>query len=347
MSNRQAAKPLTIKEIAHEAGVSTQTVSRVLNNRPDVSRETRKKIQQIIDQLGYQPNAIARSLIRQRSYTLGLIASHLSFYGPQTLLVELDRQTTYQGYTLLPQLIHEAQPNNAQELKRLLSQQVDGIIWAVPDVTKNISPVHGETLTSSVPTISVGDPVPGSIQPAIIDERSGARLATEHLLAQGYKRIGLITGPLNWSGSVSRQLGWRDALTAADVPISERQVVEGDWSAASGQHNFYRLLEHMPDIDAVFACNDQMALGVLQAAHLLGRRVPHDLGVVGFDNFTESAYFWPPLTTVRQPWAEKCSIAVRELIRMIEEQKETGDFTPAETQILFPELLIRKSSMPD
>src|SRR5260370_34934176 len=126
MSNRQAAKPLTIREIAHEAGVSTQTVSRVLNNRPDVSRETRKKIQQIIDQLGYQPNAIARSLIRQRSYRLGLIASHLSFYGPQTLLVELDRQTTNQGYTLLPQLIHYAQPNNAQELKRLVSERAEG-----------------------------------------------------------------------------------------------------------------------------------------------------------------------------------------------------------------------------
>src|SRR5205807_5734566 len=125
-----------------------------------------------------------------------------------------------------------------------------------------ISTLEGETLTASVPTISVGDPVPGSIQPAIIDERSGARLATEHLLAQGYKRIGLITGPLNWSGSVSRQLGWQDALTAAGLPINKHHIVEGDWSAASGEQNLYRLVEKMPDIDAVFACNDQMALGV-------------------------------------------------------------------------------------
>src|SRR5258707_11838330 len=196
MPKRVTVKAPTIKEIAREAGVPSQTVSRVLNNRPDVSRETRQKIQQIIQQLDFQPNALARSLIRQRSYTLGLIASHLSFYGPQMLLVELDRQTTNQGYTLLPQLIHDAQPNNAQELKRLLSQQVDGIIWAVPDVTQNMNSVPDEQLMSSVPTISVGDPVPGSIQPAVIDERGGARLATEHLLAQGYKRIGLITGPI-------------------------------------------------------------------------------------------------------------------------------------------------------
>ena len=347
MPKRVTVKAPTIKEIAREAGVSTQTVSRVLNNRPDVSRETRQKIQQIIQQLDFQPNALARSLIRQRTYTLGLIASHLSFYGPRMLLIELDQQTTNQGYTLLPQLIHDARPDNAQELKRLLSQQVDGIIWAVPDVTQNMGSVPGEPLISSVPTISVGDPVPGSIQPAIIDERGGARLAVEHLLAQGYKHIGLITGPLNWSGSVSRLGGWRDALTAAGLPVSDHQIVEGDWSAASGEACFYRLLEQMPDIDAIFACNDQMALGVLQAAHRLGRLVPQDLGVVGFDNFTESPYFWPPLTTVRQPWPEKCAIAVRELIRMIEEQQATGDFIPSETQVLFPELLIRKSSTRD
>src|SRR4051794_21329825 len=136
--NKIGSKQLTIKEIAREAGVSMQTVSRVVNNRPDVSRETRQKVQQIIDQLGYHPNAIARSLIRQRSYTLGVIASHLSFYGPQALLIELDRQATSQGYTLLPQIVHDPQLDSHRELKRLLSQQVDGIIWAVPDVFKNI-----------------------------------------------------------------------------------------------------------------------------------------------------------------------------------------------------------------
>src|SRR3954470_10619748 len=108
-TNKIGGKTLTIREIAQEAGVSTQTVSRVLNNRADVSRETRKKVQRIIDQFGYHPSAIARSLTRQRSYTLGLIASHLSFYGPQMLLVELDRCATSQGYTLLPQLIHDEQ----------------------------------------------------------------------------------------------------------------------------------------------------------------------------------------------------------------------------------------------
>ncbi len=344
-NNLLSTKSLTIREIAREAGVSTQTVSRVLNNRPDVSRETRKKIQQIIDRLGYQPSAIARSLTRQRSYTLGLIASHLNFYGLQMLLIELDRQASALGYALLPQLIHDDQPNIAQQLKRLLSKQVDGLIWAVPEVSHPVNATPDDLLIVSVPTISVGDPVPGSMQPVIIDERSGGRLATEHLLSQGYRQIGLITGPLNWKGSVSRQQGWQDALTEAGLPIDERNIVIGDWTAASGEHGFYCLLEQAPDIDAVFACNDQMALGVLQAAHLVGRRVPQDLGVVGFDNFAESAYFWPPLTTVRQPWAEKCAIAVPELIRMIEEKRENGDFTPPESQILLPELIIRKSSL--
>ncbi len=344
-SNRLGAKSLTIREIAREAGVSTQTVSRVLNNRPDVSRDTRKRIQQIIDRLGYQPSAIARSLTRQRSYTLGLIASHLNFYGPQMLLIELDRRASDQGYTLLPQLIHDDRPNVARELRQLLSQQVDGLIWAVPEVSHPVSADSDGLLMTSVPTISVGDPVPGSIQPVIIDERNGGRLATEHLLSQGYRHIGLITGPLNWKGSISREQGWQDALTDSGLPIDERNIVNGDWSAASGEQGFYRLMEQAPDLDAVFACNDQMALGALQAAHLMGRRVPQDVGVVGFDNFTESAYFWPPLTTVRQPWTEKCAFAVPELIRMIEEKREDGDFTPPETRILLPELIVRKSSL--
>jgi LacI family transcriptional regulator len=340
------SKALTIKEIARKAGVSTQTVSRVLNDRPDVSRETRKRVQQIIDESGYHPNAIARSLIRQRTYILGLIASHLNFHGPQAHLVQLDREATEVGYTLLPQLIHENDSIDLQQqLRRLLSQQVDGIIWAIPQVDVDTSTLWEQMVLPSMPMISLEDPIPNIPMPAYVDEQTGARLATQHLLSQGYRRIGLITGATNWEVSKKRAFGWRETLQASGFPVEEQHIFQGDWTAASGEQGMYRLLEQYPGIDAVFACNDQMALGALQALHEIGRRVPDDFGVVGFDDFPESAYFWPPLSTVRQPWPEKCAIAVRALIRMIEERREGDNFAVPKTKVLLPELIVRKSSV--
>ncbi len=341
--NRVSPKPMTIKEIAREAGVSTQTVSRVLNDRPDVAKETRLKVQHVIALYNYEPSAVARSLIRQRSFTLGLVVSHLNFYGPSAMLVELDQQAVKQGYTLLPQFIHDAQAADAQSLKRLIAQQVDGVLWGMPSISdESKSAVSFSSF--SVPLVSVGDPVHGARQPVVIDEQAGARLATQHLIEQGYRKIGLISGPPDWSATIKRQNGWLEVMRAAEMEVDMRHIVQGDWTAASGERGLYQLVEQCPDLDAVFVCNDQMALGALLAAQRLGRAVPEALGLVGFDDFPESAYFWPPLTTIRQPWAEKCALTVRELIRLIEEKLENGVSTTTETLLLPPELLVRESS---
>jgi DNA-binding LacI/PurR family transcriptional regulator len=222
--NMPTNKTLTIKEIAREAGVSTQTVSRVLNNRPDVSRETRRRIQQIIDQSGYHPSAVARNLIRQRSYTLGLIASHLNFYGPQAHLVQLDREATEVGYTLLPQLIHETGSIDLKlELRRLLSQQVDGIIWAIPQVDGTSSTFWEHVALPPIPMISVEDPIPNISMPAYVDEQTGARLATQHLLSQGFgASADYGRSRLEVSTNVA---GWRETLEAAGLRVEERQIV--------------------------------------------------------------------------------------------------------------------------
>jgi LacI family transcriptional regulator len=164
---------------------------------------------------------------------------------------------------------------------------------------------------------------------------------TEHLLEQGYQHIGLITGPLTWEVARQRQLGWQDALRSTQ----DRQMVEGDWSAASGAGGLRQLLAQYPEMDAVFASNDQMALGVLQTTHQLALRVPEDLGVVGFDNTPESAYFWPPLTTVRHQLIEQGRIAVQTLISMIESQRQNGVFAQSEIAVLQPQLVVRKSSV--
>jgi LacI family transcriptional regulator len=336
---------VTIKQVAFEAGVSTQTVSRVFNNRPDVAPETRQRVQQVIARLGYQPNAIARSLIKQRTHTLGAVVAHLDQYGPQRMLLGIEQQAKELGYSLLLNLVHQPEMDNGELLLRsLLAQQVDGIIWALPAIGHNRNWLHHKNPQLSVPIIFV-DVQPHKILPGVTtDHRRGGRMATEHLVAQGYQKIGLITGPLSWHSAQQRYLGWQDALTAANIPPTSEKMVEGDWSAASGQQGLHQLLEQFPDIDAVFASNDQMALGVLQAAHQLGRRIPADLAVVGYDNTPESAYYWPPLTTIRHQMIKQSQIAVNELHRMIEAQQQGEEITPPLPIFLEPQLIIRKTS---
>jgi DNA-binding LacI/PurR family transcriptional regulator len=170
-------------------------------------------------------------------------------------------------------------------------------------------------------------------------------MATEHLLAQGYRQIAIVTGPLTWWESRERQLGWEDTLSAAGLTIESRQIVEGDWSAASGEQAFATLQAQFPEMDAVFASNDQMAQGILHAAWTANLRVPQDLAVVGFDDIPEASYFIPPLTTVRQETIELGGTAVRVLHRLIDEWHKTGRIATLESVWLQPQLIVRKSSI--
>jgi LacI family transcriptional regulator len=177
-----------------------------------------------------------------------------------------------------------------------------------------------------------------------IDNYRGGRLATEHLLEQGYRRIGIITGPLSWWEARERQRGWQEVLQAAGYPVEPRQLVEGNWSSNSGECGLRRLVEQYPEIEAVFVCNDQMALGALQAAHELNWQVPQRLAIVGFDNIAESAYFWPALTTVEQPLIELGCEAVRTLVRIIE--TDNLDSSGGRQSLpLQPKLVVRNSSL--
>jgi LacI family transcriptional regulator len=177
-----------------------------------------------------------------------------------------------------------------------------------------------------------------------IDNRFGAALATQHLIDVGRKKIGLITGPLDWWVARERREGWKDTLLKAGLLTAPTLMAEGDWSAASGEYGFRELLARQPDIDAIFASNDQMALGVLGAALKLGRQVPRDLAVVGFDNIPESGFFYPPLSTVYQHLTRAGAIAVQELDKIIRAMQHADHFDIT-TMLLAPELVIRASSV--
>ncbi len=178
-----------------------------------------------------------------------------------------------------------------------------------------------------------------------LDNRTGSQLATEHLLAQGYQHIALITGPLTWWEAQQRQISWQAALAAAGRVVAPQHIVDGNWSAASGEHAFVTLREQYPDMDAVVASNDPMAQGVLHAAWMTQVRVPQDLAVVGFDDIPEASYFIPPLTTVRQESTELGATAVRLLSRLIDSWQETGRIATLESAWLQPKLIVRASSI--
>jgi LacI family transcriptional regulator len=340
---------LTIKEVAEAAGVSTQTVSRVINNRPDVAPGTFERVQQVISDTGYSPNLFARGLTQGRSHTLGVVAYGLEYFGPSRVLTGIEQQAAGMGYAISLNLIHEPETSDVEQLlSSLFSRQVDGIIWAVPDVGDNRVWSNVAGTDHPVPVLLVGGMAGQSLLGSIgIDNRAIGRLATEHLLLGGARRVGIITGPMNWWEARQRQLGWRETLQEQGLPASERQVVNGDWGATSGEEGLYRLLEQEPDLDAVFASNDQMALGVLHAAHRLGRAVPDELSVVGVDNMAEASHFWPALTTVDQPLRDAGALAVHEIdgaIRRAGSPRRSQEAPAAQQTLLQPQLVIRDSS---
>ena len=206
----------TIKQVAKAAGVSTQTVSRVINDRPDVAQETRQRIQQVIDELGYQPSALARSLIQQRSYTLGVVTAGLKYIGPSRTLNGITSQAEKMDYTLLLKELPRFDTENIQPiLQTLLSRHVDGIVWAVPQVGDNHCWV--DTVLSEIPIPIVFLTMEKRPDLSIVhyDNFLGGKMATEHLLQQGYRRIGHISGPMDWWESRQRKAGWKAALAQA------------------------------------------------------------------------------------------------------------------------------------
>jgi LacI family transcriptional regulator len=227
----------------------------------------------------------------------------------------------------------------------MLSYHVDGIIWAVSEIGNNRDWAEKEICQISVPVVFLDMRPCPNLSVVNIDNRWGGYVATQHLLDQGRERIGLITGPLTWWSAQQRRVGWQDALEEAGMGAEESLQVEGTWSAASGERGLRRLLEQRPDVDAVFASNDQMALGALKAARAMGLRVPEDLAVIGFDDVPESAFYSPPLSTVRQDLNKLGRGAVRELGRLIEARRQEVEGIEPETIQYQPELIVRESSV--
>lgn len=338
---------ITLEDIAREAGVSTQTVSRVINNKPDVARKTRRRVQEIIDRLGYLPNTVARSLSSRRTWMMGVVISSIDRYGPNQIFIELDKEAHALGYRLLPYITHDDEIVDISRYTReLIAHQPDGIIWAVMERAGHEEILRQNLVPTSIPLVTMEAVLPDIPKPAFMDQVETSDALVTHLIEQGYQNIGIITGELfSTQRGKLRIQGWRRALERAGRPTSEERIIHGDWTAESGEHAMAQLIGQFSEIDAVFACNDQMAQGVLSYAYQHDVIVPHELGVVGFDDLPEARYFTPRLTTAKQPYAEFSAITVQTLAEMIDAHLDEQDYIHRETKTLYPEIIIRESSM--
>ncbi|MEV6965011.1 LacI family DNA-binding transcriptional regulator [Hamadaea sp. NPDC051192] len=323
-------------DVARVAGVSSQTVSRVSNGSPGVVDTTREQVLTVMRELGYRPNSAARALKRGAFRTIGVILFSLASTGNSRTLEAIATHAAHEGYaiTLIPVAV-PTQDSVLGAFTRLGELAVDGIIV--------IMEVHLlDTATVTLPPnvqVVVADSDAGNLYSVVdTDQADGTRQAVSHLLDLGHHTVWHVTGPEESFASNRRALAWRQTLEAAGRPVPP--PLSGDWSAESGYQAGLRLAEE-PGCTAVFAANDQMALGILRALHERGKSIPEDVSVVGFDDIPEANSFIPPLTTVHQDFAEVGRRCVQGVLRQIERaEHETG------TTLVPTRLVVRGSTGP-
>ena len=309
---------LTIRQIAKLAGVSRSSVSRVLNNHPNVSPETREQVQTVITQTGYQPDPFARSLSSRRSHIIGLViplAIRSLFDDPffPRLIQGISQGCNTHDYTLSLFLFHSQDEEEKLFDGMSRNQLLDGVIVTATRTGDTLIP---RLLESQVPLVVQGRHEDPRVSYVDADNVTGAATAVTHLLRLGYQRISTVTGPLDSTAAQDRKQGYLDAHRDRGQPVDEALIVSGDFTQTGGYEAMQRLLPRQPD--AVFVASDTMAMGALQAIRGAGLTVPDDIALVSFDDLPQSTMVDPRLTTVRQPIQRLGALAVKTLIDILQ-----------------------------
>ncbi|HSN77579.1 MAG TPA: LacI family DNA-binding transcriptional regulator, partial [Anaerolineae bacterium] len=304
----------TIRDVAALAGVSHQTVSRVINDGERVRPATRQRVETAIAELDFRPNAIARFMATGSTHTFTCLAPNLTDYTFARIIEGAEHETRRQGYYLFSASAADEDIFATLVDQLVSSRRTEGLLVINPYADS-----RHRHLPDNVPTVYVGArPREEAVDSVALDDEGAAVAATEHLLALGHRRIGMVCGPMSEDCSQDRLAGYQAALTAAGQPIDPCLIDEGDWSATSGYQAFQRLAQLPEPPTAVFAQNDRMAIGVLRALREVGLRVPAELAVIGFDDMPLASYFDPSLTTMRQDLVEIGRQAAQLLIRAVE-----------------------------
>ncbi|MHB9857075.1 LacI family DNA-binding transcriptional regulator [Streptomyces sp. YIM S03343] len=334
-------------DVARLAGVSQKTVSRVFNDEAYVSAEVRRRVLEAAEELGFRLNHAARALASGRSRSIGVVTLGTALYGPASLLIGIERAARNTGYALHVVNTLEGDPGGVGgAIDSLLKQGVDGIVISEPIDEGDEGDEGGDggpvSIGVDVPILVLGSPAAFAAARTVVSGVGAdllARAATEHLLDLGHTTVHHLAGPQRWYAARERLEAWRATLAAhgRDVPA----VVEGDWSAASGYRAGHELAEDGA-VTAVFAANDDMAIGLVRALTEAGRRVPDDVSVVGFDDIPVAAYVTPPLTTVRQPFDAVAQDGLMRLVHAIE--NPDADLLPRSDPPV--DLVVRASTAP-
>ncbi len=331
------SRALSIRDVARLAGVSRQTVSRVINGEPYIKPSTEAHVKQVIADLAWRPNSAARALATARSKSIGLLVSSRSLYGPFSASGAIDEAARQRGYTINSATLAVSDDEAiASALDAFVAQGVEGVVVIAPQQRTHEAL---RRLSITVPFMSLQWREGPGERVVAFDQEAGARAATRHLIELGHSRILHVAGPQDWNEAEERMRGFLAEMDAHDMP-AEAPVL-GDWTVDFGYEIGLKLLTRRREYTAVFASNDQMALGIIHAANDLGLSVPHDLSVVGFDDIPEAKHFTPPLTTVRQDFALLGKRAIDILIADIE-----GSESPEPPTFEAPALIVRRSTAP-
>jgi DNA-binding LacI/PurR family transcriptional regulator len=333
-------------DVAQRAGVSHQTVSRVLSDHPHVSEPTRAGVLRAIEELGYRRNSSARALVTRRTLTLGVVACNPTLFGPASMLFGLEEAARDEGFMVSAVTLRRYTAKALSDaIDHLSDWGVEGIVVIVPHRAA-VEALAELRLPFPVVTVEGGHslPIPG----VSVDQDLGARLVTGHLLNAGHGTVWHVAGPSDWLEAEARVRSWRETLEEAGVVVPAPLV--GDWTPLSGYRAGQELAGRVaggarrgsPEVTAVFVANDQMALGVLRAFREAGLSVPGQVAIAGFDDIPEAEFFAPPLTTVRQDFAAVGQASIRLLVSRI----ESGGLPDDERVVIEPRLIVRSSSIP-
>jgi DNA-binding LacI/PurR family transcriptional regulator len=326
----------TIRDVARQAGVSHQTVSRVINGSNDVLPETRALVEDVIEKMGYRPSAIARSMARGKTHTLACISPNLTDYTFASVIEGAETEARQHGYFIL-----SASAADPETFRKLVDElvdhgRVDGLIIINPYIDGRFKYIPQDFPVVFVGALSHGEP----ISSVCLDDEKVAYEAAKHLLSLGHTHIAMVTGPMKEDCSQDRAKGYRRALQEAGITVDESLIIEGDWSATSGKEALLSLTARDQVPTAIFAQNDRMAMGILRAARDVDLDIPSQLAVIGVDDMPLSSYFDPPLTTMQQDMPRIGQEAIRILLDIIQKKN-----TSTRAIKLSAQLIVRQSTM--
>lgn len=328
-----------IRQVAKLAGVSHQTVSRVLNDHPSIRPATRERVLEVIEEVGYRPNSAARALATNKSNRIGVLVDSAVEYGPNSTLRGIESAARAAGYSVTAATVDASAGEPETDvsaplvaLEHLMAQGIDAVCVIAP---RSSSLDRLRAATPHIPALVIKAAGDDTFLTASVDQELGAALAVRHLIDLGHRRIAHVSGPLDWLDARARHRTWRTEIEAAG--LEEIDVVVGDWTADFA-YSVASDPNGLPDCTAIFAANDQMALGLIHGLATRNIDVPHDISIVGFDDLPEAKHFLPPLTTVRQDFRALGEFSV-DVLRSALEGRELD-----RRSVIAPLLIVREST---